>query len=54
MALNAWKFLYPPSPTVLTKQAMPALREVVRIVRAELGDDSGLKGTVALVVSGHL
>ena len=54
VALNAWKFPYPPILTVVTKQAMPALREGVRIVRAELGDDGGLKGTVALVVSGQL
>src|SRR5574341_1258434 len=49
IAMHAWDFLYPPILATLDKHAMPSMRQDVRVVRTELGDDVGLLGAVVLV-----
>ncbi len=50
VAIYAWDFLYPPILAAFDQHAMPSMRQEVRIVRTELGEDVGLFGAVALVV----
>ncbi len=50
VANHAWLWLYPAIQSYMDEYAMPSLRRGVRIVPAELGDDVGLIGAVALVV----
>lgn len=50
VAVHAWDLLYPSMLAVLDRHAMPAMRGGVRVVQAELGEESGLKGAVALVL----
>lgn len=50
VALNAWDLIYPPMLQVFDQYTMPSMRRGVRIVPAQLGDDAGLLGAVALVL----
>jgi glucokinase len=50
VAIHAWDFLYPSVLAVLDEHAMPSMRKDVRIVHAELGDEVGLLGAMALVI----
>lgn len=48
VAIHAWDFLYPPILATLDEHAMPSMRQDVRVVRGELGDDVGLLGAAVL------
>lgn len=50
VALHAWDYLYPAMRRAVEQHAMPSMREGVRIVQAQLGDEVGLYGAMALVV----
>ncbi len=50
VATHAWPWLYPSVVETLDRNAMPSMRKRVRVVRAELGDDVGLIGAVALAM----
>ncbi len=47
VAANAWEFLYPAIIAELDRRAMPSMRQGVRVVQAQLGDDVGLLGAAA-------
>lgn len=49
VALNAWEWIYPPMIQVLDQHALTSMRQGVRVVPAQLGDDVGLLGAAALV-----
>jgi glucokinase len=49
---NAGDLLFGPVRDIVAHRAMPSAREGVSIVPAALGDDAGLLGAVALVLSG--
>ncbi|MCI0478723.1 MAG: ROK family protein [Anaerolineales bacterium] len=49
VAINAWDFIFPTIQETFERYAMPSMRSDVRIVPAQLGDDAGLLGVVALV-----
>jgi len=49
VALNAWEWIYPPMIQVLDQHALASMRQGVRVVQAQLGDDVGLLGAAALV-----
>ena len=48
VAVHAWEFIYPSMMDVLDKHAFKSMREGVRVVQAQLGDDVGLLGAAAL------
>ncbi len=48
VAIQAWDYIYPSMSAVIGKHAMPSMRKGVTITQAQLGDDAGLLGTVAL------
>lgn len=49
VAIHAWDLIYPTMMATLTKHAFPSMSKGVRIIPAQLGDDAGLLGAVALV-----
>jgi glucokinase len=50
VAINDWDFLYPQMIATLQKHAFPSMSRDVLIVPAQLGDDAGVLGAVALVL----
>lgn len=49
VAIHTWDLFYPTMLEVFDKYTMSSMRRGVQIVRAQLGDDAGLVGAVALV-----
>lgn len=52
VALHTWDFLYPSISQTLIRNAMPSMRDGVRVVQAALGDDAGLVGAASLALDG--
>jgi glucokinase len=50
VAIHVWDFLYPAMRATLDKHAFTSMSKGVRIIPAELGDDAGLLGSLALVI----
>jgi glucokinase len=48
VAVHAWEFIYPSMIEVLDNHSFKSMREGVRVVQAQLGDDVGLLGAAAL------
>ncbi|MBI3913834.1 MAG: ROK family protein [Chloroflexi bacterium] len=50
VAIHAWDFLYPSIRATFDQNAMRSMRDGVSIVPAQLGDETGLYGAMALVI----